>query len=313
MRLFRKKPAPPRRRVAADGASESSREREAIPERNAFQRNRTLTGSSSSRITTVNEANADMRSPRVHAHELTRKRRHLGSLFLLVLLIAGGLSLLVYQFTARVTVALEKNVVASVDQNYEPIIQEYLSTHPAERLRVLLNTDQLSLYMQTKAPEVASVTVKGWSGFGSSEIAIGVRQPIAGWSIQGSQRYVDASGISFARNYYATPGVQIIDKSGTETQAGQSVASNRFLGFVGRVVGIAGTKGVTVTEVTIPPATTRQIELRLEGVAYPVKMTIDRPAGEQVEDMTRAIEWLKAGNKGAQYVDVRVSGKAFYK
>lgn len=312
MGLFRKKPAPPRRRVA-DVTSEP-REREASAERFTFQRNRTLTGSSSSRIATVNEAGADMRSPRVQAHELTRKRRHIGSLFLLVLLIAAGLGVLVYQFTARVDVSLERNVSAAPDQSYEPIIQEYLSAHPVERLRFLLNAEQLSLFMQTKVPEVSSVTVKGWAGFGASEIAITARQPIAGWSIQGSQRYVDAAGIAFARNYYATPGVQIIDKSGAaDAQAGQSVASNRFLGFVGRVVGIAGGKGLMVTEVTIPPATTRQVELRLEGLNYPVKMTIDRPAGEQVEDMSRAMDWLKANNKGAEYIDVRVSGKAFYK
>src|SRR5438105_4266288 len=73
-------------------------------ENTTFRRNRTLTGSVSSRIASVGETNADMKSARVHAHELTQKRRHLGALFLGVLIIALVLFGLISQFTAKVVV-----------------------------------------------------------------------------------------------------------------------------------------------------------------------------------------------------------------
>jgi len=140
-----------------------------------------------------------------------------------------------------------------------------------------------------------------------------MRTPIAGWSMNGKQQYVDSSGVSFGRNYYPAPSVQIVDNSGIQVAAGQAVASNSFLGFVGQIVGLAKTRGYTTTQVVIPSATTRQIELKLKDIAYPVKFSVDRPAGEQVEDMTNAIEWMKRHNLTPQYVDVRISGRAFYR
>ena len=134
-----------------------------------------------------------------------------------------------------------------------------------------------------------------------------------GGVIRGVQQYVDASGTSFLRNHFATPKVQIVDNSGIQVEAGQAVASNQFLGFVGRVVGLSNAQGHTVTQVIIPQNTTRQIELRLQDVGYPIKLSIDRPAGEQIEDMSRALGWLKGRNLNPGYLDVRVSGRAFYK
>lgn len=309
MGWFRKKEAQPRRRTA----SAELRQPAAPPERNPFQRNRTLTGSMSSHVTSVNEQNADLKSSRVQTHELTRKRRHIGLLFVLVIGVSLVLYALVMQFTAEVKIKVAGAPNVPVQADYEEAIQSYLMGHPAERLRFLLNNDQLTRYLQAKTPEIAAVKVQGWAGFGTSDFLLTARQPIAGWTIQGKQQFVDSNGIAFTRNYYPMPTVQIVDNSGAQAQTGQAIASNRFLGFVGRVVGLAGARGLTVSQVAIPAGTTRQIEIKLQGADYPIKLTIDRPAGEQVEDMARAVAWFKAQNRTAQYIDVRVGGKAFYR
>lgn len=309
MRLFRRlhKKNQPRRRMA-DSATrlETPFERESL----TFRRNRTLTGSVSSRVSSINEGSADMKSPRVHAHELTQKRRHLGAIFLGVFLATLFLFGLISQFTAKVNVVSSPK--ATLDSSYQEAIQGYLMAHPAERIRFLLNTEGLAHYLQSRAPEIASIEQVKWDGFGISEFKVVMRAPIAGWTIQNRQQYVDSSGVAFARNYYPAPSVQVVDNSGAQVQTGQTVASNRFLGFVGRTVGLAAEQGIKVTQVILPSGTTRQIELRLDGVAFPVKLTSDRSAGEQVEDMAKALAWLKSQNKTPQYVDVRVSGRAFY-
>jgi hypothetical protein len=196
---------------------------------------------------------------------------------------------------------------------YEEVLQSYFAAHPAERLRFMLNETSLNDYMHAQSPEVASIEQVGSAGFGKSSFKLTARKPIAGWSIRGSQQYVDASGTAFERNYYNSPGVQIVDKSGAQVESGHPVASNRFLGFVGLAVGQAKTQGYTVTQVIIPSGVTRQIELRLDGVGYPVKLSVDRSAGEQAEDMARSIRWLQGQGKTPEYLDVRVEGKAFYR
>ncbi|MDX2776163.1 hypothetical protein PV379_02190 [Streptomyces caniscabiei] len=248
----------------------------------------------------------------MHAHDLSRKRKHLGALFFGTVICAAGLFFLISQFTAGVTVKAN-DITMQLDPIYETTIQGYLSERPVERLRFLLNEAELNRYLQSKTTEVSGVRVEGMAGFGKSSFILTMRAPIAGWSVAGQQRYVDATGVSFDRNYYKAPAVQIIDKSGIPAQPGQAVASNRFLGFVGRMVGQAKRFGYTATEVIIPERTTRQVQIRVEGVTFPTIVSIDRGAGEQMEDMARSIQWLKAHAVTPEYLDVRVSGKAFYK
>lgn len=311
MAIFSKKQsdAPRRRRaeIIQQRATESS-----LEDRYTFRRNRTLTGSASSKVISTNESNAHLKSPRVHAHDLVRKRRHVGMILVLVILGSVLLYSLIAQFTAGVVVR-ERDITMQLDPTYEKTIQDYLDRQPTQRLRFLLNMSDLSDYLQAAAPEVASVSLDGSAGFGKTAFILTMRTPIAGWSVNGRQQYVDATGTSFARNYFSTPSVQIVDNSGAHVAAGQAVASNRFLGFVGRVVGLTKARGYTVNQVVIPEGTTRQVELHLDKLAYPIKFSVDRTAGEQVEDMDRSIKWLSDRHITPQYIDVRISGKAFYR
>jgi cell division septal protein FtsQ len=256
---------------------------------------------------------AQLKSERVQAHELVRKRRGIGALFLAVSTGAFCLFLLINQFTATAVVRAD-DITMPIDEHvYERVVQDYLGSRPAERLRFLLDTKELNDFVKATVPEVSSVRVEGWAGLGKSAFTFTMRRPIAGWSVNGGQQYVDDSGVSFAKNYFPQPSVQIVDKSGIPAVAGQAIASNHFLEFVGLVVGLAKAQGYTVTSVIIPEHTTRQVQLQLKDVSYPVKFSVDRRAGEQVEDMARAIKWFVSKSVVPEYLDVRVANKAFYK
>lgn len=312
MALFSKKrPDPPRRQRAAEKAQERATE-SGLEERYAFRRNRTITGSASSQVAATSEGIAQLKSPRVQAHELAQQRRHIGGVLLLVVAGIMVLAGLISQFTAGVTVKTSE-LSQQLGPSYAAAVQSYFGAQPLQRLRFLTDTQQLSSYVQEKVPEVAAVTMEGSAGFGKTSFVLTMRKPIAGWSINGRQQYVDATGTAFERNYFERPNVQIVDESGVRVEAGQAVASNRFLGFVGRAVGAAKKAGYTVSKVIIPRGTTRQVQLQLNGVRYPVKLSIDRGAAVQVEDMVRAVRWLRAHNVTPKYLDVRVSGEAFYR
>lgn len=312
MAMFSKKKSDiPRRRTQAGKQAERVTD-VTIEERYAFRRNRTITGSIASNVASANESNAQLKSPRVQAHELSNKRRSIGMVLLMVLAGCVLLFTLIYQFTA-VPVVKTTDSSIKLDDAYVEVVQSYFSTRPIERFRFLTNTNQLNDFVQSRSPEVADVHITGSAGFGQSMFILTMREPIAGWSINGKQRYVDSTGVAFVNNYFTSPSVQIIDNSGIQVQAGQAVASNRFLGFVGRAVGLAKTQGYIVQQVIIPSGTTRQVELRVNGVGYSIKLSVDRSAGEQMEDMARVIRYLKERNINPEYIDVRVAGKAFYK
>lgn len=273
-----------------------------------FRRNRTLSG--------VQRREDDpSASSRSRVHHLTRQRQKLSGILLIVLVGTALLAVLITQLSARVIVAgSSKPLTTKADPAiYEKVINDYLAINPAGRLRFALNENELSDYATTITPEVARIKQSSVENIVDTHFTITFRQPIAGWQINGRQYYVDETGVVFQKNYYETPSVQIIDESGVSPEQGTTVASARFLSFVGRVVALSKSGGYEVTEAILPVGTTRQLEIRLKNIKPLVKLSIDRGAGEQVEDMTRALIYLNSKGVAPEYIDVRVGGRAVYK
>jgi hypothetical protein len=299
MNLFSKKSDIPRRRQVTDDAH-------VLNSPDAFKRNRTLTNNTIS--------NSLDNSPRVHAHHLAKKRQKVFGVFIIVALLAAFLWLLVSNFTAVVVISTSDTAISKSleSSKYESVIQQYLSNNPLGRFQFFLDRGSLSSYVSSKLPEVSSVTQKNTTGVGITDFAIAMRIPVAGWKINDKQYYVDAQGVPFEQNYFATPTVQIIDNSGASLQTGAASVSKRFLGFVGQVVSLAKNSGYTVTQAILPAGTTRELEIRLKDNNLLVKLSIDRPAGEQIEDMSRAVQYFTSHAQMPTYIDVRVSGRAFF-
>ena len=277
-----------------------------------FRRNRTLTGSLSSGVRSSAEHLAGLKSSRVQTHELRRHRKRLGLMFLLSGSVVAVLFLMINNFVATVSVTVANQPVNKLLGDYKGLINEYLASRPVERLSFAINTNTLTGYVQQKAPEVSRVVLQDISGMGESAFRVEVRQPVASWTITGKKRYVDASGVSFTKNYYDEPIVRVTDQTNL-TVDGQIIVSNRFLGFIGQAVAQSNRNGLVVSEVMLPVGTNRQVQLKLEKYNYPVKLSVDRPVGEQIEDMVRAIKYLDAKKQTPEYLDVRVSRRAFYK
>lgn len=278
-----------------------------------FSRNRTLTNGTA-RSNDIN-FQSSLHSPRTHVHHLALKRQRLGLVFLIVLGIAAFLLLFLMQFTAVVTISVSDTALSKqIDSDaYVKAVNDYLGIHPFSRLRFALNQTSLKDYLVSVDPEIGDVNAISFAGIGETNISLVMRHPVAGWMINNKEYLVDANGVAFEKNYFTPPTVQIIDNSGVALQQGTTVASNTFLGFVGRIVAQSKTHGYTVVKAIIPVGTTRQLEIMLQGVIPYIKLSIDRGAGEQVEDMSRALQYLGAHGQSPSYVDVRVSGKAFYK
>lgn len=290
----------PRRRRADETSAEQPRSS------TQYRRNQTLSGISRTPM-------AD--TPRGQAHQLTVQRRKVGGIFAVVLTVVVLLAILVSQLMAQVTVNLSTKQLSTSfkGESYEKVVNSYLGLHPAERLRFALNEDALSAYVAAALPEVKSIKVSGVKDIVDTEFAVTFRQPVAGWQINGNQFYVDDAGIVFETNYYDAPTVQIVDESGVSPEEGATVAGSRLLGFLGKVVAQAGERGYVVSQAILPAGMTRELDIQLQNVSTRIKLSTDRGAGEQVEDMSRALLYLKNKNMSPEYIDVRVSGRAAYK
>lgn len=311
MGLFKKKTYAPRRRRQPDAVSDNP----ASSSNRVFQRNRTITGSVSDRLN-VTSHKTDLESPRTKAHHLAITRRKVGYIFLVVSASSLLLLWLLTQFGARATINISDQKVSSqVDYNlYQEAVQNYLGANPMQRFRFALDKSQLLASINKDHPEVGSIDlVEMGSAIGEVKLTISMREPVASWAVNSTKYYVDSSGIAFHKNYYSLNVVAITDESGIGIEQGTAIASNRFLSFVGKVVAVSKDNKYTVIKATIPSGTTRQLNIKLKNVRPEIRLSIDRPVGEQVEDTIRTLKYLGKRGRAASYIDVRVAGKAFYK
>jgi hypothetical protein len=271
-----------------------------------FRRNRTMSG-----VKPRVEVGSSSRSK---VHHLTMRRQKVGGILLLVLIGIAVLALLITQLTARVIVSSSSAAVSNkIDgKDYEKVINDYLGIHPAARLRFLLNETELSDYASNMTPEVSRIEQTSVANVVETHFTVTFRKPIAGWQINGKQYYVDDQGIVFQKNYYEAPAVQIVDESGISPEQGSIVASARLLSFVGRVVALSRAGGHEVTQAILPSGTTRELDITIKDSITRMKLSIDRGAGEQVEDYSRALAYLTSKQQTAGYIDVRVAGRAAY-
>jgi cell division septal protein FtsQ len=302
MRLGRKVEEPVRRSAAQDTYS--------------FRRSRTITGSTSSGVRTVGEQHSQLKSPRLHEHTLRRHRRKLLLYLGVALLASGSLWYLVSQYigeSIQASPVITQSELRINTKKYEDLVHAYLNEHPFERFAFALNPGSLDAYIVAKSPEVKHASMTKSEGLGNGELSLTFRQPVAAWTIQQHRYFVDAEGTIFTENYFSTPPVTVVDKSGINADAGV-IASNKLLHFIGRLVTLIDASGAGIVEtIELPPSSTREVDVHLVDKPFSIKTNLDRDPAGQAMDVKNAISYVNAHQITPQYLDLRVSSKAYYR
>lgn len=282
----------------------------------AFRRSRTITGSAATAVRAAGEDRGQLRSPRLHEHSLRKHRRKL-SLYLTVTLIAAGfLWYAVSSYVATVSVgsqATQSLRTSLQDTKYQQLVEQYFTNHPFERFRFSLNEESFDRYMTAEAPEVSGARLEAGSRLGEGSLVLDLREPVVAWTIKNQQYFVDADGVAYTTNYFATPSVVVTDKSGVSADAGV-VASSKLLRFIGRVITLVNQSGVaSVQAVELPVNSTRQVDFKLTDRPYSIKAHLDRDPAGQAADIVNAVQYVDSKDIKPSYLDVRVSSKAYYR
>lgn len=279
-----------------------------------FRRSRTLTGTTSPRVAASAEARSQLKTERLKAHELHQLRRRIMRILVVLLVLIGILGYFVASYTHTVTIQNAQPGVNADTSRYILAVEEYFTRHPLERFGFALNRKQFAEELAVANPELKSVDVdRSWYG-GTKAFVFGFRKPILRWDSGGKTFYVDGQGVAFTHDYFGGSYVKVSDQSGiSPADNGGEVASNRLIAFLGKMVGAvdAGGKG-RVTDIIIP-ASTREIDLKLEGRGYIIKTHTDRDPLGQAQDVIAALKWFDDKKIKPEYIDVRVAGKAYYK
>jgi hypothetical protein len=199
-------------------------------------------------------------------------------------------------------------------KKYQKILNSYFASRPLERFHFAMQPKTLLAYVQHEAPEVSAISVNVIGSLGGQGVAtMTFREPLVGWQIRDKVYLIDRDGETFQTNYFGSPLVTVHDASGINPNEG-AIASSRFLAFLGKVVSGVNASGVgTVSKITLPAGTTREIDMNLAERKYRLKLQMDREPTGQVADIVAILKYLDAKGLSPEYVDVRVPSKAFWK
>jgi len=275
-----------------------------------------LGGSPSQGVQAARVGRAVLQSDRLKKQILRRRRRLLVVSLVGLTVVIGGLYYLVSQYSTTVRnitfepAALSRQPPAGP---YQRAIVSYLETQPAQRFRFALDPHRLTKALAQENPEIGSVEATG-GGMGYSDFRLTFRTAVVGWKLADKHYFVDSAGETFEKNYSQVPSVSVVDKSGATLSRGDIVASRGFLKFLGRLVAVTSTSGLgEVSEASLPPGTTREIDIKLKARGYTIKTHTDRDPAHEVEDLQRVISYLEHRKITPAYIDVRVAGRAYYK
>lgn len=184
--------------------------------------------------------------------------------------------------------------------------------------KLTVNSRGIERAMQAQFPELQTVVVS-LSAFGSSpKVYVSPSVPKLIYVSKSSMFVLDGNGRALiAANQVARleklnlPAVT--DQNGQDITLGKVAIPKSYVTFIAEVSGQLKAKGLKITSVTLP-LVANEMDVRIEGVNYSVKFNLQGDAREEVGSFLALQKYMTANGKtAAQYIDVRVEGKAYYK
>lgn len=297
----------------------NSRRPGSLPDSN-FRRNTVVISSKQralqQRQQSVTQRQADAVAMR---QSVLRKRR------IITIIVFAVALLLLYRLQIS-DVALQTNtklspLSSSEKTKYSSEITEYIASNVLFKQSWLVHSDDVAKSLQAKYPEVSDVSLKNSTPFSNVATAqIEFRKPILIYKTARDTQYIDADGVLFDTNRYSnvpTSTLPVVeDQGGISLLAGQRVLSRPVIQEVAQIYTLVpklyGPKA-TVTGIILPRSS-REVQAKISGQPYVIKFSSERPIGDQIAELSALMGYLKANKViPAQYIDVRVENKAFYK
>lgn len=191
-------------------------------------------------------------------------------------------------------------------------VRDQLHSHWWWRNLTLLDTRHLQANLLKQQPQLASLDIsRHWP----SQLTLNVteRNPNMLWR-SGDQLYVLSSeGIVTAQVKGSAPKLPIVeDTTNLPVKLGSQVVPERFVSFSLELIRLLPKHGLQVTNLKVSASTTEVYAIVNQG--YYIKFDTTREASSEVGDLTKVLALLKSQNKKpAEYIDLRIEGKAYYK
>lgn len=188
--------------------------------------------------------------------------------------------------------------------------------HINNRNKITFDEAGLSAALKKQFPEINSVQIELPLFSEQPVIFLSTNQPTFFLDSQGTRYVVDSFGRAVAKsaNLPAVKNLPIInDASGFTISTGRQVLSSSGVTFINTLIGECRHAGIQISALTLP-AVPQELDLKAKNQGYFVKFFLGGDALTQAgQYFATRHHFNESGHQPAQYLDVRVPGKVFYK
>lgn len=252
------------------------------------------------------------------AEPAKRRRLQLRSLAsrlpLILVVVAVGLLLfkvLTLSSSPRVVVVGQDASYIQESGVYAQAAQKLLATSKLNAFKPTADLNGVAKRLQTEFPELQTVSIT--APLVGSKPIVYVMPAQSGILLQvGDTSYaVNGSGVVLAE--VADPskpqGIRVIDQAGVQPVPGKRILPASTISFLQRFGYQLQAKGQAVDSMTLPAANPYEVDVRLTGKPYFVKTNVQGNPVEQAGTVLAVQNQVSP----AEYLDVRVPGRVYYK
>lgn len=218
----------------------------------------------------------------------------------------------------RVIVSGDERTLAQPAEVYEDYIQSLLRGSVFNGSKLTVDANGIAARTQEQFPEIDALSIT---------IPVLARRPVVRIEVsrpafiisnaQGSAFYVRADGTTSVKvSDIKTPPDNIVtvdDLSGLTIEQGKLVLSKDTVLFIREILRQFSLKELVVSQALLPAAP-NELQIRIQNTPYVIKFDITQDAQVQAGSYF-AVRNKLAGNgvTPAEYIDIRVEGRAYYK
>jgi len=187
---------------------------------------------------------------------------------------------------------------------------------PKNRTKLTIDEQAITSKLKSEFPEIQAASV-GLPIFGQKPVINLNIAPPSFILNSGGQRYiVDNAGVAVALAA-SLPDLKnlpvIDDQSGFSAQVGHQALSSSSVAFINQLVAQAKLSKVPISGITLPPLA-QELDIRTSDKAYYTKFYLGGDPSIQIGQFLAARHQFSSTHQDpAEYLDVRVSGKLYYK
>lgn len=196
---------------------------------------------------------------------------------------------------------------------YANAAQKLLSSSVVNRSKLTVNASAVSNALQSEFPELLDVSVTIPLVSSRPVVYVQPERPALVLRSLNGDYALNNEGVVLSRVRSLPSGVQLaVDQSGLTPQLGKQVLSGDTVSFVQSVAYQFSAAHLSLSTFVLPAGAPYEVDARLEGKPYAIRFNLEEDVRTQSGAAIATVQQL-GSTTPANYLDVRVPGRVYYK